>query len=214
MEYNDGILGLTGSAIWKGGDLTNGKLLKSPQAYHYTIGYSQLIIEDALISAGHTGVPFGAAVWYDRQASIKSTKPGAVYGGIPTASGAVPVLAGIMILDEALLTGQPLVGPEVLPMNKGRIGKRGFVMYKHALNAAGDDTLVYADVSETMSLFVQNSTGLPVMAVGTMPTVTIAALDTATAISGLKPVLADHTYIGKIVNLEPENEAWIIELDF
>jgi len=53
-----------------------------------------------------------------------------------------------------------------------------------------------------MYAFVENATGDPVF-----------AAQTSYSAAGV-PVLANCTYLGNIVHLEPENESWLVELKF
>ena len=305
MEYtNDALLKITGNGIWKGLDKTNGKLMTTIGVPRVTLGYSRLTVTAALLATGVNGVPFGNGVWYDRY--IKATQPGTIYGGVPTAATAIPKFAGVMVLDESIMNGQPVENSVVLPMNKGKIAIRGLVQYKTAMDSSGDE-IAYADINDTMNMFVDNDTGYPVVAVGsilgpsaedagapasavieiTNPTeaeITVAAgaytysdgvktfgftvgvggivlaagaksgpiLMTATTVGNtaviapgaititglvagatavvwsvvqgraastaaagaLKPSLTGCTYIGPIVMLDPENEAWFVDLDF
>lgn len=166
MEYSSGaILRMTGDGIWKGQDKTNGKLMKGMNIMQLTLGYSKLNLTTALIATGAAGVAFGNGVWYDRYSTRKISQPGSVYGGQPTTVNAVPRLAGIVVQDEAIMTGQPIYNDVLLAHNKGRIAVRGYVQYKTAFDSAGD-AVDYSDVDDTMNMFVDNDTGFPVVAAG------------------------------------------------
>src|SRR5512137_1346108 len=109
MEVTGGLpFVLTGNGIWKGSNKNNGSL-SLLHNYHLATGYSKLVVGAALLAelapSGKTGVPFGNALWYDR--NILATQPGTVYAGVPTAGGAVPKLAGILALDPAIQSMNP-----------------------------------------------------------------------------------------------------------
>lgn len=202
MEYSAGaILKMTGNGIWKGQDKTNGKLMKNMNIMQLTVGYSKLVTSAALIATGAAGVAFGNGVWFDRNPTVKAATPYTVHGGIPTAVGAVPRLAGVIVQDEAIMTGQPIYNDVLLAHNKGRIAVRGYVQYKTALSSTGT-AVDYTNVDDTMVMFVDDATGFPVV-----------AAPGAIAAGTNKPTLAGHTYIGRIVLLFPEDEAWFVELD-
>jgi len=204
MEHTSGIpLDLTGNNIWHGTNLSNGKMMLL-HTFNLTTAWSKLIITTALqaelTTAGTDGVPFGNAAWYDRY--LIASAQGTLYAGVPTAANAVPKLAGVIAYEAGLASGQPANNGSVMTWSKGKLIKRGFVAYKKAKAGAAGAIIHYADVNDaTMVMFVENSTGDPVVAVPTSYT------------NGV-PVLANCTYLGKIVLLEPENEQWVVELGF
>lgn len=231
-EYTgDFPLKLTGNNIWRGGNLSNGKILFANGVPHLETGYSKLTIQSALQTeldaAGAVGVPFGNAVWYDR--NKRSTEPNGIYAGVPTASGAVPKFAGILAYDAGLASGQPVANNGVQAHNKAKLVKLAYVHYKTGKNAALNDTLEYADINDaTMCLFFENATGDPVFAVPTgfgsvtLPTFASAAsvADVITALSGKsvaltgnKPTLANCTFGGFIVGLYPEQKSVLVKID-
>ena len=230
-EYTSDIpLKLTGNNIWRGGNLSNGKILFANGVPHLETGYGKLTIQSALQTeldtAGTNGVPFGNAVWYDR--NKRATEPNSVYGGVPTASGAVPKLAGILAYEAGLASGQPGANQGVLPSNKAKLVKEAYVHYKTGKNAALNAILGYADINDaTMFLFFEDATGDPVFAVPTgyggvtLPTFTATTVaDVVTALSGVaiaatggKPTLANCTYGGKIVGLYPEQKSVLVKID-
>lgn len=214
MEATSGIpFDLSGNNIWRGPNKSNGQLMLLHN-YHLKVSYSKLIVTAALqaelTAAGTNVVPFGNGVFYDR--NLKATAPNTVYAGIPVAAGAVPRLAGVITYDAAMDSMQPVNVGGVLPSNKGTIVKRGFVRYKTAKAAVGGAAIAYAGIDDaTMYLFIENATGDPIFSVpdsmGTIDAATEVILDG-------KPQLADATYAGKIVNLYPEDESVLVELDF
>lgn len=205
MEHTNGIpLSLTGSNIWRGGNLTNGKILFANGVPHLETGYSGLVISTALQTeldaAGNIGVPFGNAVWYNR--NLKASEPSKIYAGIPTAAGAVPKFAGILAYDAGLASGQPVANNGVQPHNKGKLIKHAYVHYKTGKNAALAAELKYVDVNDaTMMLFFELATGDPVF-----------AAPTGNGADGT-PTLANCVFGGKIVMLYPENQSILVEIN-
>lgn len=140
-------LSMHNDAIWKGTFTHNGTLLKIHEN-DYTIGYSALLKPDG--SAG-SAVKFGDGVFYN--AKEKNNK---VYVGSPTASGAEPVFAGIVVREPAIASGYPAINDEVSSFQKGLLVKEGYVVYKEALVAGGteaenlydsDDVVIGVDVN-------------------------------------------------------------------
>jgi hypothetical protein len=140
-------LSMHNDAIWKGTYTHNGTLLKIHEN-DYTIGYSALLKPDG--SAG-SAVKFGDGVFYN--AKEKNNK---VYVGSPTASGAEPVFAGIVVREPAIASGYPAINDEVSSFQKGLLVKEGYVVYKEALVAGGteaenlydsDDVVIGVDVN-------------------------------------------------------------------
>lgn len=205
MEHtNDVPLSLTGLNIWRGGNLSNGKVLFANGVPHLETGYSGLVIGAALQAeldaAGVIGVPFGNAVWYDR--NLKASEPSRIYAGVPTAAGAVPKFAGILPYDAGIASGQPVANSGYQPHNKGKLIKHAYVRYKTGKNAAFAAVLKYADVNDaTMMLFFQNATGDPVF-----------AAPTGNGADGT-PTLANCTFGGKIVMLYPEDQSILVEIN-
>ena len=205
MEHTSGIpLKLTGVNIWKGTNLSNGKILFANGVPHLETGYAALVISTALQTeldaAGAIGVPFGNAVWYDR--NLKASEPNKLYAGVPTAAGAVPKLAGILPYDAGIASGQPVANAGYQPHNKGKLIKHAYVHYKYGKNATFAASLKYADVNDaTMMLFFQNATGDPVF-----------AAPTGNGVDGT-PTLANCTFGGKIVMLYPEQQSALVEIN-
>ncbi len=170
MEHTAGLpLSLVGNNIWRGQNQSNGQL-ELIHNYHLKVGYSGLSISTALAAeltaAGLSAVPFGNAVWYDR--NLSATEPNKVYAGIPTAVGAVPRLAGVLGYDAGLTSMQPANNAGVMPYNKGQLIKRGFLRYKTAKVAAAGAARAFADINDaTMKLFFELATGDPVIAAPT-----------------------------------------------
>jgi hypothetical protein len=196
MEYtSDAILKLNGDDVFKGQPRSNGTL-KLIHDYSLTTGYSRLVISPALAATGVEGVPFGCGVWFDM--NRKAVEPNVVYAGIPTATGADPVFAGIIAYEQALASGQPTQNNKVMPHNKGKIVKRGFVEFKVALKATAGPIyteLLYPDVTLPLNMYVVDATGLPVFA--------------ASVLSG-----EDWTYVGKVLILDPDEQSWTVSVEF
>jgi hypothetical protein len=213
MEHTSDIpFVLTPPNIWKGGNKSNGQLMRLPDFYLET-GYSHLVIGAALqaelTAAGLDGVPFGNAVFYDR--NLRTTEPNKIYAGIPTAVGAKPRLAGVLKYDSALASMQPVNSRGVLAYNKGAIIKRGFLRYKSGKNGALNAILGYSDIDDyTMKFFIELATGDPVFAAPTsygtsavtgLTAGEAAALSTAlqAAVTGATPNLAADDTVAKLV---------------
>ena len=197
-------LKLTGNNIWRGGNLTNGKILFANGVPHLETGYSKLTVQAALQTeldaAGAQGAPFGNAVWYDRYR--RATEPNSVYAGVPTAANAVPKLAGILAYDAGIASGQPVANNGVLPHNKAKLVKEAYVHYKTGKNGALNAAVAYADINDaTMVLFFELATGDPVF-----------AAPTGNAGDGT-PTLANCVYGGKIVGLYPEQKSVLVKID-
>jgi hypothetical protein len=223
----DAILKLTGQSAWRGLNKSNGVVMIGDHVPRISTSFSRLVITPALAALGLAGVPFGNAVWFndDRIAA----DPATVYTGIPVDAGAVPRLAGIIPLEQGVMSGfptnyDPTYGYVMLPHMKMRLMKRGFLWYKFGL----DENLApisFAQFNRGMSLFAQNSTGLPIFAEGApaaLPDLSAAATvaDLVTALSGYalkdagNPVLADATFIGRVIHIEPENESVLVAFGF
>lgn len=162
-------LSLVSPNIWRGQNKSNGQLALIHN-YHLEVGYSGLTVGPALAAelagAGLAAVPFGNAVWYDR--NLRSSQPNRIYAGIPTAGGAEPKIAGVIKYDAALASLQPANAGGLMDYNKGVIVKRGFLRYKTAKVAASGAARAFADIDDTtMKLFFENSTGDPVIAAPT-----------------------------------------------
>jgi len=168
LQSSSGNLSLTGKGIWRGQNKSNGQLEKI-NSFDLSVGYSGLTVGTALAAElageGVVAVPFGNAVWYDRNVAGQTNH---IYAGVPTAGSAKPKLAGIIKYDPALTSMQPANSLGLMDYNKGTIVKRGFVRYKTAKVAASGAVRAFADIDDTtMKLFFENSTGDPVIATPT-----------------------------------------------
>jgi hypothetical protein len=233
MEHtNDIPLSLISPNIWRGQNKSNGQLMKLHE-YSLAVGYAALVISPKLATEltamDRNSIPFGNAAWYDDH--IRTTMPNKVYGGIPVASGAVPKLAGVIAYDPALASMQPVNADGIMPYNKGKLIKRGFVHYKTGKAAVAtfaddgtDAVLSYASIDPaTMALFFEKATGDPVFAVPTgygpdlSAATTVAQLAAAINAANLegawKPTLAGCVYAGKIIQLYPEDGSVLVALD-
>lgn len=160
MIQNGKTLSTHNEAIWKGTYTNNGTLLKIHEN-SFTIGYSNLLSADGE-KAGV--VKFGNGVFYNGK-----DRDNKVYAGAPTAAGAVPVFAGIVVREPAIASGYPALNDEVAAFQKGMLAKEGFVIYKDALVATvadGKATLpaaasnTYENVSVGASLAVSAADGV------------------------------------------------------
>jgi hypothetical protein len=223
----DAMLKLTGQGAWRGLDKSNGVVMIGDHVPRISTSFSRLVITPALAALGLPGVPFGNAVWFDDNQI--AADPATVYTGFPTAPGAVPRLAGIIPLEQGVMSGfpthyDPQYGYLMLPHMKMRLMKNGFIWYKFGMDG-NQDPVAYGQIHRGMSLFAQNATGLPVFAEGHGPVLpdvsgasTVADLVTALSLYEIKtpcvPVLDDATYIGRIIHIEPENESVLVAFGF
>lgn len=181
MLQNGKTLSMHNGAIWKGTYTNNGMLLKLHEN-SYTIGYSALLSPDGA-SAGT--VKFGDGVFYN--AVEKNNK---VYAGAPTASGASPVFAGIVVREPAIASGYPALNDEVAPFQKGLIAKEGFIVYKEAFVGSGsakESLYKNANVTFGTGIYVSASNG-------------------AVYFGSTKNNNAD-VLIGKVVEVNPDDES-------
>lgn len=121
MVTNGKSLSMHSDAVYKGTFTHNGTLLKLHENA-YTIGYADLLKADGTEGAV---IKFGDGVFYNSANSDNK-----VYAGVPTAEGAVPVFAGIVVRDTAIASGYPAINDEVAPFQKGLIAKEGYITYK------------------------------------------------------------------------------------
>jgi hypothetical protein len=221
-------LKLSGQGVWRGLDKSNGVLMIGDAVPRVTTSFQRIVLTPALVALGLDGVPIGSGLWYDDNRKVQ--EPAVVHTGFPTASGAIPRFAGILKHEQGVQTGFPMndagspYGTLLQPHMKGTLIKFGFVWYKTGLDENGT-AIDYTGVTRDMSLFVANDTGLPVFAAGTgadgitLPNLSAATTvaDLVTALSNLNlaskggnPELANATYVGRVVHLEPENEGILI----
>jgi hypothetical protein len=221
---------LTSPNIWRGQNTSNGQLLKIHE-YSLAVGYASLVISPALATeraaANRTAVPFGNGVWFDD--SVYTTTPHKLYAGVGAA--VTPKLAGILAYDPAEASMQPVNSDGVMPYNKGKVIKRGFVRMKYGKSVAtfkddGTDAVISGSAIDpgTMCFFLEKTTGDPVFAVPTgygpnlsaASTVAalVAAINAANRDEAWKPTLALCTYAGRIIEIYPEDGSVLVELDF
>lgn len=187
MQQNGKSLSMHNGAIWKGTYTNNGMLLKLHE-HSYTIGYSALLSPDGA-SAGK--VKFGDGVFYN--ATDKNNK---VYAGIPTASGAKPVFAGIIVRESAIASGYPAINDEIAQFQKGLLAKEGFVIYKEAFvietgaSALEDDKVnVYDNVTIGYNMVVSSTDGVVYFSPDTTKVATTDVI------------------VGKVVELNPDDKS-------
>lgn len=188
MTQNGKTLSMHNEAIWKGTYTHNGMLLKLHENA-YTIGYSALLSPDGT-SAGK--VKFGDGVFYN--GAEKNNK---VYAGAPTASGATPLFAGIVVREPAIASGYPAINDEIADFQKGLLAKEGFVEYKEAYvvatgaSALPDDKVnVYENVTIGYQMLVSATDGVVYFA----PTAT-------------DKVATADVVVGKVVELNPDDKS-------
>lgn len=207
----DAVLSAKGQRVFKGVDKSNGIMLMGDSVPHIETSCSEIVVGAGLTTAGLGYVPFGNAVWYD-VSNVPAKDYATVFGARPLNGH----LAGIVKYEQGVATGFPMQLKAsyggikqfgIAPWMKVTIIKKGFVFYKEFFssvakaNGTSPDLMPFADVRRDMCMFASNTTGFPVLAA-------------PTSISNGVPVLSGATFIGTIEQLEPENEAVLINVGF
>lgn len=207
----DAVLSAKGQRVFKGVDKSNGIMLMGDSVPHIETSCSEIVVGAGLTTAGLGYVPFGNAVWYD-VSNVPAKDYATVFGARPLNGH----LAGIVKYEQGVATGFPMQLKAsyggikqfgIAPWMKVTIIKKGFVFYKEFFssvakaNGTSSDLMPFADVRRDMCMFASNTTGFPVLAA-------------PTSISNGVPVLSGATFIGTIEQLEPENEAVLINIGF
>ena len=207
----DAVLSPKGQRVFKGVDKSNGIMLMGDSVPHIETSCSEIVVGAGLTSAGLGYVPFGNAVWYD-ETGVPAKDYATVFGARPLNGH----LAGIVKYEQGVATGFPMQLKAsyggikqfgIFPWMKITIIKKGFVYFKEFFstvakaNGTSSDLMPFADVRRDMCMFASNTTGFPV-------------LSAPTSISNGVPALSGATFIGTIEQIEPENEAVLINLGF
>ena len=207
----DAVLSAKGQRVFKGVDKSNGIMLMGDSVPHIETSCSEIVVGAGLTTAGLGYVPFGNAVWYD-VSNVPAKDYATVFGARPLNGH----LAGIVKYEQGVATGFPMQLKAsyggikqfgIAPWMKVTIIKKGFVFYKEFFssvakaNGTSSDLMPFADVRRDMCMFASNTTGFPVLAA-------------PTSISNGVPALSGATFIGTIEQLEPENEAVLINIGF
>lgn len=207
----DAVLSPKGQRVFKGVDKSNGIMLMGDSVPHIETSCSEIVVGAGLTTAGLGYVPFGNAVWYD-ESSVPAKDYATVFGARPLNGH----LAGIVKYEQGVATGFPMQLKAsyggikqfgIAPWMKITIIRKGFVFYKEffasvaAANGTSPALMPFADVRRDMCMFASNTTGFPVLAA-------------PTSISNGVPVLSGATFIGTIEQIEPENEAVLINIGF
>lgn len=207
----DAVLSPKGQRVFKGVDKSNGIMLMGDSVPHIETSCSEIVVGAGLTTAGLGYVPFGNAVWYD-ESSVPAKDYATVFGARPLNGH----LAGIVKYEQGVATGFPMQLKAsyggikqfgIAPWMKITIIRKGFVFYKEffasvaAANGTSSALMPFADVRRDMCMFASNTTGFPVLAA-------------PTSISNGVPVLSGATFIGTIDQIEPENEAVLINIGF
>jgi hypothetical protein len=207
----DAVLSPKGQRVFKGVDKSNGIMLMGDSVPHIETSCSEIVVGAGLTTAGLGYVPFGNAVWYD-DSGVPAKDYATVFGARPINGH----LAGIVKYEQGVATGFPMQLKAsyggikqfgIAPWMKITIIKKGFVFFKEffasveAANGTSSALMPFANVKREMCMFASNTTGFPVLAA-------------PTSISNGVPVLSGATFIGTIEQIEPENEAVLINIGF
>lgn len=207
----DAVLSPKGQRVFKGVDKSNGIMLMGDSVPHIETSCSEIVVGAGLTTAGLGYVPFGNAVWYD-ESSVPAKDYATVFGARPLNGH----LAGIVKYEQGVATGFPMQLKAsyggikqfgIAPWMKITIIRKGFVFYKEffasvaAANGTSSELMPFSAVRRDMCMFASNTTGFPVLAA-------------PTSISNGVPVLSGATFIGTIEQIEPENEAVLINIGF
>lgn len=157
---------------------------------------SLLKLHDFSFTAGYStlttpvGVPakFGYGAWYD--AALKNN---AIFTAMPAGVGAKPVFAGILARQPHIASGYPTKNDQIDEYNKGLLAKKGFLVYKTGHDATtGAEDKDFDDIEIGMLLCINEANGKFVFAAAAP---------------------ADHTAVGKIIMVNPDDRSWTVELD-
>lgn len=212
------LLSVSSSNVWRGEARTNGVVMRSADGRIEAVrqSFSALDVGVSHPLATESVVPWGNALWIDTGAI--DTKPGTMCAQKPTKG----YLFGVLEHNRGWVTGHP-VQPFGLPKDsRGEVVRRGLVMYKQTMTAAGQaanyaallkgnlthDTgttrKVYTDWVGTLKaaadgsklgLFFHTASGFPII---------------GAVAEGEHPVLADAVFGGWVEIFEPENAAvWV-----
>ena len=179
-------LSITGDApIYKGGSTINGTVKFLGNNGLYISSFSK-----ALTPAGaalSTGLSYGNGVFYNA-----ASKNNQVYAGIPTASGAVPVFAGVVARPMTAVQGAyPANEEKVYAYNKVNILKEGPMGYKSGINTTGTAlTFSSTEIQVGAYAYLRNTDGA----------ITFGSAATA----------AGFTTIGRIEELNPDDASWTV----
>lgn len=133
----------------------------------------------------NTRPKFGEGVWYN-----SSEKNNTVYSVMP----ATPVFAGILVRQNYIKNAQPAKPDTIEAHNKALLMQYGYLKYKTGFALDGTTVQTYADVTAGMSMYISNLTGRPHFAVtGTV---------------------ANHTAVGKIKRMNPDDKSWTVRIDY
>lgn len=178
-------LSMKSNEVYRGGATHNG-LLKKIHDNSYTTGFSKLVKADPADKVG-----FGFGAWYNA-----TEKNNIIYNHAPTGGTAVAVFAGILTFQYHISSGYPAKNDEILDYNRSLLAKSGFIEYKTGFLDGYSEELVeqqkFGAVSVGDNLFINNVDGSPRFS------------DT--------DVLDDYTLAGKVIELSPDTQSWVVQL--
>lgn len=189
MEQTSGIsLGIgAGAPVYKAGASVNGTLLKLGVNNVYTTSFSNVLTPAGVQYEAE--LMFGNGVFYNAP-----SKDNVVYAGAPTVASAVPVFAGIVVRSPAIQGAYPANGEGAYQYNKVNIVKDGYMIYRSGINlSAAAVTFSSAEIVVGNYIYVRNTDGAVAF--------------------GASATSAGFTTVGRIVQLNPDDESWTVKLD-
>lgn len=181
-------LGVGASAsVYKAGASINGVQVK--------LGVNNVFIKSGSILLNPDGTdyedvaPFGDGVFLNN-----ADKNNQMYVGIPTVTDAVPIFGGIIVRSMGVEGSYPNNGEGVTNYNKFNIARDGYWRYRSGKDVSGNSIAFDSDyIIVGAYAYVSNTDGS--IAFGSAATV------------------AGFTTIGRISELDPDDESWVVHLD-
>jgi hypothetical protein len=126
-----------GNALWRGGDKTNGFLMRSVDGRIPALeeGFSRLVAGSANPLFADGVIPWGNALWLDRSAMAAS--PHTLRADV---SGASNKLNGVLKFEQGWQTGNPVQNYGLPLYSRGTVVRDGLVGYKVAMASGTDDS--------------------------------------------------------------------------
>jgi hypothetical protein len=175
------------TGIYKPSASVNGVQVKIGINNVFTLSGSALLNPDG--TAESNGATFGNGLFYNAAA-----KTNALYIGAPTVANAAPKFAGIIIRSMGVEGSYPNGGELVHSHNKFDIARDGYWRYRSGITTAGA-ALVFSNAVILIGAYayVRNTDGA------------VAFGSAATA--------AGFTTIGRISELNPDDQSWVVHVD-